>query len=394
MQLGEGQRMRRGARAQCGCSLSRALVLLLVPACALVLTLTLLRRRAIAPAASRSSSDAAGGRASHAMFTKPTSVVALEDVFSHMQAQDACRDSPIFVTMASVGSDIYWQLIENFIYTMERFSLLPCALMICVSDQLCVDLCREHGFPCYDYRHQQTDAQGKPPHTMEQIAHLKLLHIPKALRRGVDVFMLDLDVGFYANPMSLIRHYQLSSADTFVQEDLVFIMHRSVARWKEWWTEPMPNIGLMLCKGNTRNVAMFAHAWDMYCAINKPIKHNPGKDQNKVVAAMKSARANGFKWEYFPNTSAVLMDKLWKFVNSSVELGGVVSQEILSGMVPSTVAVHTTCYEQRTKVMGLKALGAFWTPHYYNIRRKTLTKQLIFRDMYQVRYTGMCALHS
>jgi len=35
---------------------------------------------------------------------------------------------------------------------------------------------------------------------MEQIGEVKLLHIPRALQRGVDIFMLDLDVGFLANP--------------------------------------------------------------------------------------------------------------------------------------------------------------------------------------------------
>ena len=274
--------------------------------------------------------------AAHPFFRRPKDVVLLEDVLLFMQQTSLCRNSPIFVTMASVGSDLYWQMIENFMYTMQRFDILPCALMICVSDAICLQKCRENAFPCFDYQHESSHeggGVGEPPHTMEQIAHLKLFHIPKALAKGVDVFTLDLDVGFFANPLSLIRDYQASSADAFVQQDLVFIMHRSPERWKEWWTEPMPNIGIMLCKGNARTVAMFAHAWKLYQLIDdsknryggRSIKVNPGKDQNKVVAAMRSARKRGaFQWEYFSNTSAVLIDKLYKFVNLSIELGGVV----------------------------------------------------------------------
>jgi hypothetical protein len=49
-----------------------------------------------------------------------------------------------------------------------------------------------------------------------------------------------------------------------VQKDVTFIMHRSVALWRTWYTEPMPNIGLMLVKGNKRNYAMFEKAWADY----------------------------------------------------------------------------------------------------------------------------------
>ena len=191
--------------------------------------------------------------------------------------------------------------------------------------------------------------------------------------------------------MGMIRGYKSSPADAFVQEDVVFIMHREPERWKEWWTEPMPNIGLMLCKGNEQNVKMFEHAWRLYLSIEKErIRRLPGKDQNKVVAAMKFARnSRGFRWQFFPNSSAILIDKVWKFVNLSIELGGEVSADILSNLHPPTVAVHTTCYEQRTKVMGLKALSAFWTPHYYDIQKKTLTKQLVYLSQDQVNH-GCC----
>ena len=59
-----------------------------------------------------------------------------------------------------------------------------------------------------------------------------------------------------------------------------------------------------------------------------------------------------------------------------MELGGEASGELLSGR--GAVAVHTTCYEQKTKIMGLKAANAFWNPRYYNPQRRTLTKKILF----------------
>ena len=48
--------------------------------------------------------------------------VSLEDVMVYMSKQDICHNIPILLTMASVGDDLYWQLIENFVYTMVRFA--------------------------------------------------------------------------------------------------------------------------------------------------------------------------------------------------------------------------------------------------------------------------------
>jgi hypothetical protein len=34
---------------------------------------------------------------------------------------------------------------------MVKFDLLPCALMVCVSDERCMKLCSDHSFPCFHY---------------------------------------------------------------------------------------------------------------------------------------------------------------------------------------------------------------------------------------------------
>jgi len=97
--------------------------------------------------------------------------------------------------------------------------------------------------------------------------------------------MLDLDVGFIDSPMNIVQKLKHSKKDIFVQvralvllapcnllfarshsalynklvserdfvgnillfiasqQDLAFIMNRSLAGWRTWYTEPMPNIG-------------------------------------------------------------------------------------------------------------------------------------------------------
>jgi hypothetical protein len=58
-----------------------------------------------------------------------------------------CQGKPIVITMAKVKSPLYWSLIENFIYTMLKFDLYHCSVMVCISDESCMKLCRENSFP-------------------------------------------------------------------------------------------------------------------------------------------------------------------------------------------------------------------------------------------------------
>jgi hypothetical protein len=48
-------------------------------------------------------------------------------------------------------------------------------------------------------------------------------------------------------------------------------MDRSEALWKTWYTQPLPNIGLMLCRGNKKTVKMFELAWKDYQVIKNSI---------------------------------------------------------------------------------------------------------------------------
>ena len=68
------------------------------------------------------------------------------------------------------------------------------------------------------------------------------------------------------------------------------------------------------------------------------------------------------------------------FANRTVELGGIAAQTLMGGSSVGAFAGHTTCYEHYTKVMGLKAVNAFWNPLYYDPHRPTITKQLVYTD--------------
>jgi hypothetical protein len=308
---------------------------------------------------------------------------ALVDAMVALYNDPQCRmgNSPIYLTMASVGDELYWQLIENFIYSLAKFGLSGCSLVVCVSDAHCMELCQESYFPCFNYRESTVPL----PSMMEQIGILKLAHIPKVLDRGVDLFMLDLDVGFLNDPRHMTKvFYETPTIDIFVQLDYLFIMNRSTIGWKQWFTEPLPNIGLFLCRGNSKVKKVFDHAWYKYSHMTDlKAKKNPGKDQNHVLDGIRIGRGtNGLRFAYFRNSSAALLDKIvqkWR----GIELGGQPVAAFLEAQ--KTIAVHTTCYEQRTKVMGLKAVNGFWNPRYYDPLRPTITKQILFISEEQVR---------
>ena len=173
--------------------------------------------------------------------------------------------------------------------------------------------------------------------------------------------------------------YDTPAVDIFVQEDLLFIMNRTRAGWKTWFNEPLPNIGLFLCRGNDKTARIFEIAWAKYNKYtDREMRKNPGKDQNHVLEGMRIGRGTfGLRYAYFSNSTAVLLDKMsGKQHGRAVELGGIASASLL--MRERALAVHTTCYEQTTKVMGLKASNAFWNPRYYDPIRPTLTKQLLY----------------
>ena len=71
-----------------------------------------------------------------------------------------------------------------------------------------------------------------------------------------------------------------------------------------------------------------------------------------------------------------------RVTSTTVELGGTAASNVLDEQ--GTVAMHTTCYEHVTKVLGLKATNSFWNPRYYDPDTLTITKQIIFISEMQI----------
>ena len=67
---------------------------------------------------------------SHPYYSAPSDL-SIEEYMFYLSKQSACHHKPIFATMARVSSDLYWQLIENYFYTMY-ISLADIAVLSCV----------------------------------------------------------------------------------------------------------------------------------------------------------------------------------------------------------------------------------------------------------------------
>jgi hypothetical protein len=149
-------------------------------------------------------------------FLRANTTSSLLQYMKHTSRQPQCTNKPLFIAIAQVQSDLYWQLIENFMYSMVQFDHIECSVMICVSDPLCVRMCADKHFPCFDYNYHQlhtnstssTEAEaGTTVHVMEQIATIKLFEVSNALEAGIHVLLLDLDVGFLRDPMILFEGF-------------------------------------------------------------------------------------------------------------------------------------------------------------------------------------------
>lgn len=167
--------------------------------------------------------------------------VSLDEVMVTLQAQTSCHAKPIFLTMATVGDELYWQLVENFVYSMVKFGLSQCAVVICVDDARCLELCRAQYFPCYHYSQKGSGRVS----VMEQIAKVKLFYVPLALTKGVDVFMLDLDVGFVHDPNIMVKAF----TETPIVDILVQVSHPITPTT---YTPPLISSYISLCYGNNR----------------------------------------------------------------------------------------------------------------------------------------------
>lgn len=334
-------------------------------------------------------------------FDNMSSPLALADYIvylSSLQKPTSCSDlgKPVILSMARMPPkqpDLYWQLVENYFFTMLIFGHSYCSIMICVSDPDCMSRCRANGFPCFDYRpmsHNSTTTAAslvEDVHVMEQVAEIKIFHVSKALERGANIFLLDLDVGFLRDPLILFQNFLDNPLEQVrAQMD---VGSSTEKKTKTWYTHPRPNFGVFIIKSHPYSVKAFQNAWKNYLKSTSDNKKRVATDQNAVVGALKWARWRwNYNFSYFyigyhldtqPRpiipTKVILLDKMHNVNHNGIlyELGGSVAEKELG----DAVAVHATCFEGSTKVQGLQASGAYWNIPYYQASRRTLTKPLI-----------------
>jgi hypothetical protein len=213
---------------------------------------------------------------------------------SKLANSKACENKPVFMSMARVQSHLYWQLIEGFFHSMFYFGHLGCSVMICVTDPKCVDMCKESGFPCFDFQHPNPST-----HVMEQVADLKLHHVGKALEKGIHVLLLDLDVGFIRDPWLLFDGFLENPYEQVrAQMDVGSCMNKSAGM--TWFTQPLTNFGVFLVKSHPYSIKAFKQANKEYRRVPMSKRMTVATDQNVVSGAIKWARWRfGYNFSYF-----------------------------------------------------------------------------------------------
>ena len=269
-----------------------------------------------------------------------------------------------------------------------RFGHTDCAVMICISDQVCMDKCGENGFPCFDYRH---DNVTEP--TFLQIAKLKLYYVGEALKKGVDVMLLDLDVSFLRDPLELMVGFLDNETEHVrCQMDLIFDTGEYENGDTYWFSRPGPNFGLFLVKSSEISKKVFKDAWKTYEKVPFFKKNRVASDQNVISGALGRAqwRMHQIFVAYYyigtesdRNNKAVvrrelltpLLDKIEFYSPDHIrfELGATAAREELK----DSIAVHATCYEGSTKLLALKAVNAFWDIRYVGVHVRAAVRLLI-----------------
>jgi hypothetical protein len=260
--------------------------------------------------------------------------------------------------------------------------------MICISDEACVQRCKDNGFPCYDYQH---DKPSDP--VFLQIGKLKLYYTGEALAAGVDVMLLDLDVSFLRDPLELMVGFLDNETEHVrCQMDLIYSTKEDENGNTYWYSHPGPNFGLFVAKASQITKLIFKEAWRKYQKVPLARQNRVALDQNVMNGALQ-----GMQWRqkmqfvtyFFIGTDSSqnkkarvrrdlltpLLDKIEYYSPEHIrfELGASAARQELG----AAIAVHATCYEGSTKLLALKAVNAFWDIRYYNPSERTLTKPLM-----------------
>lgn len=345
-------------------------------------------------------------------YFKLTSPLKLHDYMKYLSSKKQCVNKPVVISMARVKSPLYWQLIENFFYTMLKYDMINCAVMVCISEEECMRRCKDFSFPCYDFQ-----PSIPSDNVMHQIAEIKLLHISKALEVGVNIMILDLDVAFLESPMRLLEgFFENPFEQVRTQTDIGHVQEwrpkfKGTPLYGTWFTTPRANFGLYLVKAHPLSIKSFKCGWKNYLKVDQTRQKLVAIDQNALVGCIKFQRymnkynfsifSLGFLLDVDPlprlPQKVLLLDKIehrkeWNGI--AFELGGEIARRELA----DTVAIHATCYEGYTKLLVLKAANAFYSAPYYSPNRLTLTKPLMYITrralMEELRALAFLAVHS
>ena len=159
--------------------------------------------------------------------------------------------------------------------------------MVCVSDPKCVSLCEKGNFPCFDYAYERPDAP-----TFEQVAAVKIRHVGLALALGVNIMLLDLDVGFLRNPMILYEGF-MENPDIQIICQMDIGWGQDKFKGMSWRLFPRTNFGLFIVKAHIRTVQTFERGWILYLKMPEANKNVVAKDQSIIHGAMQT-----IKWRY------------------------------------------------------------------------------------------------
>jgi hypothetical protein len=328
---------------------------------------------------------------SHPHHSMPPSVRSnLTEYMTYLANTQSCEGKPVFITVARLRTELYWQMVENFYYTMAKFNHGDCIVMICVTDHECSRRCESERLPYFNYTHIDTTA-----HVMEQVAEIKLRYVKEALEQGVNILLLDLDVGFLRDPLLLYEGF-LGDKYEHVRAQMDYTDYKNKTSSTQY-NAPRPNFGVYLIKSHPIAIKAFGRAYKEYKKARPEKKEQVATDQNAMISAIKWARwLHDFNFSYYhagwmldiyprpilPQT-VLKLDMMYKLNPENhfrAELGGNLARE----EVHTAIAVHATCYEENSKLRGLKASNAFWNSDYYSAEKRTLSKPLMFLSKRQL----------
>jgi len=118
-----------------------------------------------------------------------------------------------------------------------------------------MDICEKNHFPCFHV----LPKEGGPQYLMEIIANVKLYDLSIPVTVGVNIYFVDLDVGFKVDPLSFVRPLSEPTWDIQFQLNHFGIKDLHDAYHGYWM-----NIGLLYIRATPLVRKVFDFAWELY----------------------------------------------------------------------------------------------------------------------------------